>query len=92
MELQQSFSEAMEQHIRYLSPKAAEEIAVKQEVDRQGLAKRDLDKTQKMIDQAFIRRNTVGAVFKTLVDEARHLLNTSNGKTQSLHLEKFSKR
>ena len=84
MELQQSFSEAMEQHVRYLSAKAAKEIAVKQEVDRQDLAKRDFDKTQKMIDQAFIKRNTVEAVFKTLVDEALHLLNASNGDKDSI--------
>ena len=68
MELQQSFSEAMEQHIRYLSGKAAKEIAVKQELDRQDLAKRDFDKTQKMTDQTFIKRSTVEAVFKPLVE------------------------
>ena len=39
----------MEQHFRYLFPKVAKEIAVKQEVERQGLAKRDFDKTQKVI-------------------------------------------
>ena len=74
----------MEQHIRYLSAKAAKEIAVKQEVDRQDLAKRGFDKTQKMIDQAFIKRSTVEAVFKTLVDEVLHLLNASNGDKDTI--------
>ena len=37
-----------------------------------------------MINQAFIKRNTVEAVFKTLVDEALHLLNASNGDKDSI--------
>ena len=37
-----------------------------------------------MIEQAFIKRCTVEAVFKTLVDEALHLLNASNGDKDSI--------
>ena len=70
LELQRSFSEAMEQYIRYANTKAAKEKTAKQEVDRQEQAKLDLSKTRRMMDRAFIKRNTTEAVFKTLVDEA----------------------
>ena len=39
LELQLSFSEAMELYVRYSSTEAAREMAAKQEVDRQELAK-----------------------------------------------------
>ena len=76
LELQRSFSEAMEQYVGYASTKAAREMAAKQEVDRQELAKLDFGKTRRLIDQAFVKRNTTEAVFKTLVDEAVHLLDS----------------
>ena len=76
LELQRSFSEAMEQYIRYANTKAAKEKTAKQEVDRKEQAKLDLSKTRRMMDQAFIKRNTTEAVFKTLVDEAIHLLDS----------------
>ena len=76
LELQWSFSEAMEQYIRYANTKAAKEKTAKQEVDRQEQAKLDLGKTRRMMDQAFIKRGTTEAVFKTLVDEAVHLLDS----------------
>lgn len=78
LELQRSFSEAlaMEQYVHYSSTKAAREMAAKQEVDRQELAKLDFGKTRRLIDQAFVKRNTTEAVFRTLVDEAVHLLDS----------------
>ena len=76
LELQRSFSEAMEQYVRYSSTEAAREMAAKQEVDRQELAKLDFGKTRRLIDQAFVKRNTTEAVFRTLVDEAVHLLDS----------------
>ena len=76
LELQRSFSEAMEQYVHYSSTKAAREMAAKQEFDRQELAKLDFGKTRRLIDQAFVKRNTTEAVFRTLVDEAVHLLDS----------------
>jgi len=78
LELQQSFSEAMEQYIRYANAKAANEMAAKHEVDRQELAKLDFGKARRMIDQAFVKRNTIDAVFKTIIDEAVHLLDSQD--------------
>ena len=48
LDLQRSFTEAMEQRVRYVDAKAMKEIAAKQEIDRQELAKKDLDKTQRI--------------------------------------------
>lgn len=83
-ELQQSVSEAMEQYIQYAAAKATKEMTVKQEVDLQELAKKDFDKTQRMIDQAFIKRSTAEAVFKTLVDETVRLLDMCDGDKDSI--------
>ena len=66
----------MGQYVRYSSTKAAREMAAKQEVDRQELAKLDFGKTRRLIDQAFVKRNTTAAVFRTLVDEAVHLMDS----------------
>ena len=66
----------MEQYIRYANAKLAKEMAVKQEIDRQEPTKLDFSKTRGMIDQAFVKRNTTETVFKTLVDEAVHLLDS----------------
>lgn len=78
LELQRSFSEAMEQYVNvhYSSTKAAREMAAKQEVNRKELAKLEFGKTRRLIDQAFVKRNTTEAVFRTLVDEAVHLLDS----------------
>ncbi|KAJ7361986.1 hypothetical protein OS493_013072 [Desmophyllum pertusum] len=74
-------SEAMEQYIRYAAAKVTKEMTVKQEVE---LAKKDFDKTQRMINQAFIKRSTAEAVFKTLVDETVHLLDMCDGDKDSI--------
>ena len=66
----------MEQYVHYSSTKAAREMAAKQEIDRQELAKLDFGKTSRLIEQAFVKRNTTEAVFRTLVDEAVHLLDS----------------
>ena len=77
-ELQRSVSEAIEPYVHYSSTKAAREMAAKQEIDRQELAKIDFGETSRLIDQAFVKRNTTEAVFRTLVDEAVHLLDSHN--------------
>ena len=46
LELPWSFSEAMEQYVHCSSAKAAREMAAKQEIDRQELAKLDFSKTR----------------------------------------------
>ena len=66
----------MEQYVHYSSTKAAREMAAKQEVNRKELAKLEFGKTRRLIDQAFVKRNTTEAVFRTLVDEAVHLLDS----------------
>ena len=77
LELQRSFNEAMEQYVHYSSTKAAREMAAKQEIDRQELAKLDFGKTSRLIDQAFVKRNT------TLVEEAVHLLDSHDAGEDS---------
>jgi len=68
----------MEQYIRYANAKAANEMAAKHEVDRLELAKLDFGKARRMIDQAFVKRNTTDAVFKTIIYEAVHLLDSQD--------------
>ena len=45
----------MEQYVHEVSTKAAREMAAKQEIDRQELAKLDFGKTSRLIDQAFVK-------------------------------------
>ena len=66
----------MEQYVHEVSTKAAREMAAKQEIDRQELAKLDFGKTSRLIDQAFVKWHTTEAVFRTLVDKAVHLLDS----------------
>jgi len=54
--------------------KAAMAIIEKQVVSQQEAAKRDYEKTQKLIDQAFIERDTEEAVFRALLEDAFKLL------------------
>ena len=54
--------------------KAAMAIVEKQVVSQQEAAKRDYKKTQKLIDQAFIERDTEEAVFRTQSEDAFKLL------------------
>lgn len=70
-QLQQLFSEAMERQIQYINAKTTMEMVTKQEE----LAKSDVQKTRRMIDQAFIKRNTTEAVFRALLDDATRLLD-----------------
>ena len=53
-------------------------MAVKQEIDRQEPTKLDFSRTRGMIDQAFVKRNTTDAVFKTIIYEAVHLLDSQD--------------
>ena len=50
-------------------------MLAKQELSRQEVAKQDFEKNRRMINQAFIKRNTTDAVFRTLVDEAEKFLD-----------------
>ena len=68
-QLQQLFSEAMERQIQYINTKTTMEMATKQEK----LAKSNVQKTRRMIDQAFIKQNTTEAVFRALLDDATRL-------------------
>ena len=61
----------MERQIQYINAKTAMEMAIKQ----QELAKSDFERNRKMIDQAFIKRNTTEAVFRALLDDAIRLLD-----------------
>ena len=70
-QLQRLFSEAVERQIQYINAKTAMEMAIKQEE----LAKSDFERNRKMIDQAFIKRNTTEAVFRSLLDDAIRLLD-----------------
>ena len=54
--------------------KAAMAIVEKQVVSQQEEAKRDYEKTQKLIDQAFIERDTEEAVFRAQSEDAFQLL------------------
>ena len=58
----------------YIGSKAAMPIVEKQVVSQQEAAKRDYEKTQKLIDQAFIERDTEEAVFRAVSDDAFKLL------------------
>ena len=73
-ELQESFAEAMERQIKYTEARTTMDTEAKQEFNRQEAAKRDFEKTRRSIDQAFIKRNTTEAVFRTLIDDANKLL------------------
>ena len=57
-ELQSSFSEAMEKQVEYIGSKAAKAMIEKQVLSQQEAAKKDYEKTLKLIDQAFIKRET----------------------------------
>ncbi|KAJ7337869.1 hypothetical protein OS493_008027 [Desmophyllum pertusum] len=70
-QLQQLFSEAMERQIQYINAKTTMEMVTKQEE----LVKSDVQKTRRMIDHAFIKRNTTEAVFRALLDDATRLLD-----------------
>ena len=54
----------------YIGLKAAMAIVEKQVVSQQEEAKRDYEKTQKLIDQAFIERDTEEAVFRAQSEDA----------------------
>ena len=54
--------------------KAAMAIVEKQVVSQQEEAKRDYEKTKKLIDQAFIERDTEEAVFRVQSEDAFKLL------------------
>ena len=83
----------IEQYIRYANAKAAKEMAAKQEVDRQEPTKLDFGKTRRMIDQAFVKRNTTETVFKTLVTKQFICwIHTTLAKTRFRLFVKFSKR
>ena len=73
-ELQSSFSEAMEKQVEYISSKAAKAMVEKQVLSQQEAAKKDYEKTQKLIDQAFIKRDTKEAVLRALLEDAFKLL------------------
>ena len=73
-ELQSSFSEAMEKQVEYISSKAAKAMVEKQVLSQQEAAKKDNEKTQKLIDQAFIKRDTKEAVLRALLEDAFKLL------------------
>ena len=69
-ELQSSFSEAMEKQVEYIGSKAAKAMIEKQVLSQQEAAKKDYEKTLKLIDQAFIKRDTEEAVFRGLLEDA----------------------
>ena len=73
-ELQSLFSEAMEKQVEYIGSKAAKAMVEKQVLSQQEAAKKDYEKTQKLIDQAFIKRDTEEAVFRALSEDAFKLL------------------
>ena len=58
----------------YIGLKAAMAIVEKQVVSQQEEAKRDYEKTKKLIDQAFIERDTEEAVFRVQSEDAFKLL------------------
>ena len=58
----------------YIGLKAAMAIVEKQVVSQQEAAKRDYEKIQKLIDQAFIERDTEEAVFRAQSEDAFKLL------------------
>ena len=69
-ELQSSFSEAMEKQVEYIGSKAAKAMVEKQVLSQQEAAKKDYEKTLKLIDQAFIKQDTEEAVFRGLLEDA----------------------
>ena len=73
-ELQSSFCEAMENQVEYIGSKAAKAIVEKQVLSQPETAKQDYEKTKKLIDQAFIKRDTEEAVFRALLEDAFKLL------------------
>ena len=54
-ELQSSFSEAMGKQVEYIGSEAAMAMVEKQVLSQQEAAKKDHEKTKKLIDQAFIK-------------------------------------
>ena len=68
-ELQSSFSEAMEKQVEYIGSKAAKAMIEKQALSQQEAAKKDYEKTLKLIDQAFIKQDTEEAVFRGLLED-----------------------
>ena len=60
----------MEKQVEYIGSKAAKAMIEKQVLSQQEAAKKDYEKTLKLIDQAFIKQDTEEAVFRGLLEDA----------------------
>ena len=64
----------MEKQVENIGSKAAKAMVEKQVLGQQEAAKKDYEKTHKLINQAFIKQDTEEAVFRALLEDAFKLL------------------